>query len=136
MKNTLFLISLLLVTISSCKKATNIENSGLIGKWQLVEVFDGYANGGTFSWKNVSNDNSHMLTFTTNGQYIRKESLNGNFKECLGTFQVQPNSNIEVSSNCNTVVEKLIISELTSTTLIIDRQGIEGKIRYKYSATK
>jgi hypothetical protein len=136
MKHFLYLISILLMTICSCKKTDKIENSGLNGKWQLVEIYDGYTNGGSFSWKYVSNDNSHILTFTVNGQYIRKENLNGNFRECLGTFQVQPNNIVEVNSNCNTVTENLIISEQTSTTLIIDRQGIEGKIRYKYSPTK
>jgi len=136
MKYLLYLVSIILLTISSCKKADNIENIGLNGKWQLVEVFDGYVNGGNFSWKNVPNDDSHVLTFTANGQYIKRENKNGNFRECLGTFQIQSNDIIEINSNCNTVLENLIISELTNKILIIDRQVIEGKIRYKYSVTK
>ena len=101
-----------------------------------LEVVDGYANGGSFKWNNISNENSHTLEFSDNGQYLRQENLNGNNQQCIGTYILQSDNNLEINSNCNTVTEKMKISEISSTVLIIDRQVIEGKIRYKYSAAK
>ena len=137
MKRWLFIFAaLLLTTISSCKKTESGKNAGIVGKWQLKEVFDGYANGGHFQWNNVSNDDSHSLEFADNGQFFRKENKNGNFQECTGTYQLQTDNNLEINSNCSTTIEEMKVSELTATILIINRQGIEGTIRYKYSATK
>ncbi|MFC4262650.1 hypothetical protein ACFOWM_07165 [Ferruginibacter yonginensis] len=129
---TYFLCLLLFVaTFSSCKK-DNVNN-GIIGKWKLIEVYDGYANGGNFQWNNISNDYSHSLEFSENGQYLRQENINGNNQQCIGTYILQTDNNLEINSNCNTAIEKMKISELTTTILIIDRQVIEGKIRYKYT---
>lgn len=133
MKKVLFYLLLSTLTFSSCKKDTN---NGLLGKWKLIEVYDGYGNGGNFKWNTVSTDNSHTLDFTNNGQYFRKENKNGNNQDCSGTYLLQSDNTLEINSNCNTVTEKMKISELSSVLLIIDRQVIEGKIRYKYSATK
>lgn len=42
MKGWLFIFgALILTTISSCKKTESIKNAGIVGKWQLKEVFDG-----------------------------------------------------------------------------------------------
>lgn len=127
---------LFLTTNSSCKKANTIENVGIVGKWQLKQVFDGYVNGGHFIWNGVSIENSHFLTFTQNGQYNKKENFNGNNQECTGTYNLQTPDHLEVNSSCNTTTEKMVISELTTTSLILDRSGIEGTIRFKYSASK
>jgi hypothetical protein len=137
MKLWLFILAaLIFAAISSCKKTESIENVGLVGKWQLKEVFDGYANGGHFQWNNVSKDDSHSLEFAANGQFFRKENKNGNFQECTGTYQFQTDNNLEINSICSTTIEEMKVNELTSTILIINRQGREGTIRYKYSAIK
>jgi hypothetical protein len=137
MKPWIFIFTVLTVaTISSCKKADIIENVGIVGKWQLKEVFDGYANGGNFMWSSVSNDNSHTLTFKQNGQYNKKDNLNGNSQECIGTYNFQSSNNLAVNSNCNTMTERMFVSELTTNSLILDQSGIEGKTRYKYSASR
>jgi hypothetical protein len=133
MKLGLSYLLLLTLLLSSCKKDTN---KGLFGKWKLIEVYDGYANGGNFQWNTVSINNSHTLEFTSNGEYFRKENQNGNNQACIGTYLVQSGNQLEINSNCNTVTEKMNITELSSVLLIIDRQVIEGKIRYKYAATK
>ena len=125
-----------LTTISSCKKTDNIENAGIIGKWELKEMYNGYANGGNYSWNTVSVDNSHTLTFRQNGEYYLKQNVNGNNQECFGTYILQPSNNLEITSSCNSLTEKGFISELTPTLLILDRSGIERVIRYKYSASK
>lgn len=141
MKSSLLLIFVvhLLTTTSSCKKTEKIENVGIVGKWQLKEVYDGYVNGGTFRWNSVSFANAHSLLFTQNGLYEKKENISGNNQVCTGTYSLQTTNNLEVleiNSSCNTTIEKMFISELTTNSLIIDMSVIEGKIRYKYSASK
>ncbi len=131
-KYFIFLLSFI-VLFSSCKKDSN---KGILGKWKLIEVYNGYANGGNFQWNNISNENSHTLNISDNGQYLRQENLGGNSQQCVGTYILQADNNLEINTNCNSVTEKMKISEVTSTVLIIDRQVIEGKIRYKYSTDK
>lgn len=133
MKISIFLIIAFTFAQWGCKKETN---NGILGKWKLVAVFDGYANGGNFKWTNVALENSHILDFRDNGQYLRQENINGNNQPCTGTFILQTDNNLEINSTCNTVTERMKISELSSTILIIDRQGFEGIVRYKYAPTK
>ena len=125
---------MILVAIVSCKKT--IENNGLIGDWKLIEQYDGYANGGNFQWNKISSDNSHTLTFTSDGKYTKKETTISNQNNCTGTYIFQSDNKLEINSTCNTVTERAFVSELTSRTLILDRSSIEGVIRYKYSSTK
>ena len=124
----------LLTFITACKKDSADNAKMIIGKWKLIEVYDGYANGGNFMWNTVENSNSHVLTFSQNGQYNKKENFNS--QECIGTYVLLNSTNLEINTNCNTSTEKIAISELTNTTLIVDRQVIEGKIKYKYSSIK
>jgi hypothetical protein len=133
MKKYFLYLLFCVLAFSSCKKESN---DGIIGKWKLVEVYNGYANGGNFQWNNISNENSHTLEFSSNGEYLREENINGNNQQCVGTFTLQTDNIIEIFSNCNSVTEKKKISELSSSLLIIDRQVIEGIIRYKYSGIK
>ena len=134
MKNqTIFIWTISLLTfITGCKKDSSDNARELIGKWKLVEVYNGYANGGNFMWNTVSDTDSHVLTFSQNGQYNKKENFNS--QECIGTYVLLNSTNLEVNTNCNTSIEKMIISELTNTTLIFDTQVREGKIKYKYSS--
>jgi hypothetical protein len=132
MKKIFVYLVLFIVVFSSCKKNSNNK---LQGKWKLVAVYNGYANGGNFLWNNISDENSHTLEFSDNGQYLRQENQNMNNQQCIGTYIFQTYNNLEINSNCNTVTEKMKISEISSTLLIIDIQVREGKIRYKYSVT-
>ena len=124
----------LLACITACKKDSLDNANAIIGKWKLVEVYNGYANGGNFMWNTVADNDSHVLTFSQNKRYNKKENFNS--QECVGTYVLLNSINLEVNTNCNTSTEKMTISELTNTTLIIDRQVIEGKIKYKYSSIK
>lgn len=133
-RHLLFGSILVLLTIFSCKKS--VENNGLVGNWKLVEQYDGYANSGNFQWNSVPSANSHILSFTASGSYQKTEIINGTTNNCTGTYLLQADNKLEINSTCNTVTERDFVSELTSKTLILDRSGIEGKIRYKYSASK
>lgn len=139
MKNVIIRIctSVLLLTLfTACKKESTVQNNGIIGKWKFVAQYDGYANGGTFTWNSVSTENSNTLIFLQNGQYFKKENFNGNFQECFGTYSLYNSTSLEINSNCNLSTEKMTVSDLSETSLIIDRQGIEGIIRYKYVAVR
>ena len=134
-KNAAFFIAITIsMILFSCKKETG--NGNLIGKWNLIEVYDGYANGGQFKWNKISTESAHYLDFKNEGGYYKKENANGNFKECAGTFKIQNSNQLEINSNCNIGIERGTISELSTSQLIIDRQGIEGIIRYKYHFAK
>lgn len=125
---------MILIAIVSCKKT--VENNGLIGNWKLIEQYDGYANGGNFQWNKIPSENSHILSFTSDGRYRKDETSGTNQNNCIGTYVLQPDNKLEINSTCNTAIERALVSELTSKTLILDRSGIEGVIRYKYSSTK
>lgn len=127
------LLSILVVCLTtiSCKKEKNY-NDRILGKWKLVEIYDGYLNGGKFQWNNIPNESSHTLIFNNNGQYILKEDINGNYSQCNGTYILKSDYNLELNSNCNYLTEKMKISEIQSSIIIIDRNVIEGTIRYKY----
>lgn len=121
---------ILLSTTISCKKS--IGNYGIVGNWKLIEVYDGYVNGGSFQWNVVPSEHQHILSFTSDGRYEKKENQNN----CVGTYTIINIHNLEIRSNCNIGTEKALISELTHKFLILDYQGREGKIRDKYVATK
>lgn len=137
MKTFFFLLSSLsiLTALSSCKKTNGIGNSGIVGKWQLQSVFNGYANGGNFEWNDVPFEYSDILTFTKDGLY-NKKSFTGNTVECIGMYHLSASDTLEINSDCNLVAEKIFMSELTIKFLIIDYRGREGKIRYRYARVK
>ncbi|NJN33991.1 MAG: hypothetical protein HC817_06835, partial [Saprospiraceae bacterium] len=121
------------VALASCKKE---KTNPILGNWKLIKVFDGYFNGGNFQWNNVPDESSKTLIFSENGEYRQKESYNRAYKQCIGTYSLKPDNTLEVNSNCNLGTEKMKISEISSTLLIIDRQVREGVIRFKYIPTK
>ncbi len=137
MKSILFILStlFLLSSFSSCQSAKEIENSSIVGTWQLQSVFNGYVNGGNFKWNDVPLEQSHLLTFTKDGQYNQKNT-NSNVKECNGTYLLPATDSVEINTDCNLEILKMFVSELSINTLIIDHQGREGKIRDRYTRIK
>lgn len=121
-----------MILIASCRKDTIVKNNGLVGKWKLVQIYSGYVNGGSITWDPVSESNSHILLLTENSQYKKT----GVGWECVGSYQLLPNNNLAVNSNCNTTTEQATITQLSPGSLIIDYSVIEGGIRYRYLATK
>lgn len=125
-------IALITLLVFSCKKENVVANHGLVGTWWLVEVYDGHANGGTYTWHTVSAENAHSLLFAADRQYIRKENSGGAFQQCTGTYELSSENRVEVRSGCQTVTETMKVSELSKRLLVINRAGREGAIRYKY----
>ena len=100
----IFYTTLLFLTTISCKKP--VQNNGLIGNWKLVERYDGYLNGGNFRWNSVSSANSHILSFTASGNYLRTETINGTQFNCAGTDLLQADNKLEINSSCNSGLNK------------------------------
>lgn len=137
MKPFIHLIAIVVtLTVLSCNKAGEVENNGISGAWKLVEVFDGYANGGNFQWNAVAGIDSHTFLFAADGKFEQRENLKGDLRICKGSYTFQNGNMLEVTTSCNTTTAKMFVNELTATSLIIDRAGIEGTIRYKYKAVK
>jgi hypothetical protein len=122
------------MVFTSCKKDTEIKNNGLIGKWQLVASLDTF-NGGS-NWVNIPAEGSHTLEFKSDGSLIKLELAGGINAICTGDYLSLPDNMIEVNSTCNPPDELIKISALSPTQLILDRQGIEGIIKFKYKAVK
>ncbi|MBN9350716.1 MAG: hypothetical protein J0H55_08520 [Chitinophagaceae bacterium] len=132
---TVFVLALLSLSIASCKKQKVAENNGIVGKWLFTELFDGYANGGSFKWNDISFENSHTISFDSAGHFYKHDNSNAN-PDCSGSYRWDLPGILIINSSCSTVEERWTVSEMTSQMLIIDIQGIEGISRYKYMARK
>jgi len=128
----IFFVVFIAIIIQNCKKDTEIiKNQGIIGKWKLSEQYDGYVNGGTFIWHNVSRNT--VIEFTIENKYKRYAD---NQLTCQGTFVHLSDNQIEVTTSCTTNISTLKYSELTDTYIIFDYNVREGIVREKYIAIK
>lgn len=128
----LFYSIIICFIISGCSDDNN--KPGIVGEWKLTEIYDGYANGGNFTWTSVPDTYYEFINFTSNGQYFKSGDLDGTQTQCNGTYQLLPDNILQIESSCQTVLVNHKI-ELTEKTLIIDIQVIEGVIRRKYTLT-
>jgi hypothetical protein len=129
-RTILFSIIIMLCAMTSCsKKEANITpEPQLFGKWQAVEQYNSYLNGGDFQWHTIQA--GALLEFKRNGDYIKMELSNA---PCTGKFawqQLDKSIELNISCQVNKMIQKY--SELNDNTLILDYQGREGIIRYKY----
>ena len=113
-----------------------VTESSLNGKWKLVQMYNGYFNGGSFIWMNVSDNDSHTLEFINDSLYIKQENMTNSFQKCTGTYHMTSDSSLEIMTDCSTTTQGTKMSELNSNELIINQAVIEGIIRYKYKAVK
>jgi len=122
----IFLFSILFF---SCEKETN---NTIYGKWELIEIFNGYVNGGDFKWIGVSKENSHIIELAANGGFIRTQNTNGNNLQCKGTYLLNSDSTLEINTNCNIVPERFKLTESSKNVIMLDMRVREGVIRFKY----
>jgi hypothetical protein len=129
---------IILSTLISCRKQKEsiASNDSIIGKWQLVQTYAGYANGGDFTWRDIPSNYSKQIEFTVNGEFSENNNLGGSPQTCTGTYTTLPDSTIEKISSCYTGIERKKISEQSSTALILSYGVIEGLIKEKYIAAK
>ena len=125
---------LLLLVLLSCKKDKNTNS--LIGKWQLIEVYQGYSSstGGCLCWVAVPSSNADELEFFITGKYKLTKSLLSSATGCSGSYRVMTDSTINLTFDCHTdpsIVETHKYSK-TLTELIIDNPFPGGYFRHKY----
>jgi hypothetical protein len=127
------LLIVLLVTFVSCKKDKANQDS-LIGKWRLTEVYQGYAMGGCFCWYQVPTANADVLEFYFPGKYKLTKSLLSSSTGCSGNYRVLNDTTIAMTYDCQSDPTREFNHKysMSFNEFIIDYQGIEGVIRYKY----
>jgi hypothetical protein len=130
----LFLVAVLIsFVVASCTKDNVTDEEQLSGKWRLVETFNGYANGGDFTWNPVSIDYLELVEFKENGQYAKFVSFSGSVQNCIGSYNYSPGQSLQINSSCNQSAQILQVTELANATLILNSQVREGYIGYKYA---
>jgi hypothetical protein len=122
-----FVIMASLLCLTSCKKE-NLSQS-LVGKWKAVERFNGYADGGDFTWKEVPNTYQFIIEFFNNGQYIETDPSGATYS---GSYQLINNNQIRFIATGSTGYSDLYFALLPNANLIINYQVREGVIKEKY----
>ena len=61
----------IILFLSSCKK--EITANKLVGRWQIQQVYNGYAIGGDFKWSTIPNEYKSSIAFNRDGSFT--ESL-------------------------------------------------------------
>ncbi|NCT18791.1 MAG: hypothetical protein COZ75_13595 [Flavobacteriaceae bacterium CG_4_8_14_3_um_filter_34_10] len=97
---TIYLILITLLSFqSSCTKADNInvKQNELLGKWQLIEVFDIYSGNSENPWTPI--ENGLLYTFLKNGVMESSEF------NCNGTyiFNSENEYQLQINFNCNEI---------------------------------
>ena len=119
------------IIIQSCHKDNEVfKNNGIIGKWKLLETYDGYQ-GGNYKWNKTPEN--RVIEFTIENKYFE---YSDNQISCQGSYTSLSDKQINMNNSCSTDIYTINLSELTETYLIIDHIGREGITRDKYIAIK
>lgn len=122
---------MLMVAMQSCTKS-NEKCDSLVGKWTLIETFDGYANGGNFRWNRVEPWYSTTIEINADSTLVETTTSAGQPPTiCTGTYRLHDN-NLTMFTNCNTSPLPYKISSHQCNEIILDSRVIEGVIRFKY----
>jgi len=133
MRRLFAFFSLVTLFMVSCKKEETTSDS-IIGKWKLIEIYQGYAMGGCFCWNQVSPANADILEFYFTGKYKLTKSPLSSSIGCSGNYRLLSDSTIAMTYDCQADPNREFTHKYSksSNEFIIDYQGIEGVIRYKY----
>jgi hypothetical protein len=123
-------VLVLAICFYSCKR--NLTSPSIIGNWRSVECFVTDPNSQS-RWIKVTPEDLQEIEFASSGAYLETNRSDTSKIECSGTYTVVVENSIKISSNCQTEPYSLTISELSSSTLILDNIGREGVTRMKYS---
>ncbi len=117
----------------SCKKEKTNNNS-LVGKWKTIETYQGYLMGGCFCWKLVESQDAPILEFSALGRYTLTQPPHFSVSGCSGNYRIVNDSTLSMTYECQSDPTLEVNRPFTKdgNILIIDYQGFEGVIRYKY----
>jgi hypothetical protein len=121
------------ILLCACSDEAEVIDDLLIGKWKLTEIFDGYANGGTFRWNEVPGIYTEIIEFGSNREYLESIDDNQQQQQCTGEYRILSETLLELSSSCQTEAIQIQINKINRTTLLLYSQGREGVLRYKYT---
>jgi len=127
-KSTLFILLLisLLPVAPDYGQSKKIGKVSITGKWKLIEIFQGYHNGGDFKWKKPAG-NSYTYQFSKNGSFEQ----DGVSAACLPATFIQKRSLLIISYSCSKV-DTSYIEKLSADTLIIRNKVLEGITKLKF----
>lgn len=134
------LLMILLTAIFSCKKDENgpALNSGLVGKWKLVEsLLDPGDGSGTF--RTVDEMSSNVVEFKANGDFKEVKGLIYSSVNMYDTFKVLDDKRIELSLRNNPQMQLppmiWYYSDVTPTTLTLS-YGCQNPCSGKFIAIR
>jgi len=114
------------IGLFGCSKEES--SSGIVGTWQLIEEFEGYANGGNFQWSPVHEEDQIRLIFSGDGDYQQIRPGNA---ICEGTYLLQAGEILTIDTECQTKPYHQEIS-FEDAFLLLTYTGREGYVIQKY----
>jgi hypothetical protein len=119
-------LSFIAIGILGCSK--NEDSNGIVGKWQLIEEFEGYVNGGDFQWSPVPEEGQIILIFSGRGDYQQIRPGNA---ICEGTYLLQAGEIITIDTECQSEPYHQEFS-IEGEFLLLTYTGREGYTIQKY----
>jgi hypothetical protein len=94
-------MSILLATllIFSCKKEKT-NNTSLVGKWKMIETYEGRVGGGCMCWEPIMPDNAPTLQYFLLGRYTFTYPSHLSVPGCSGDYRIVNNSTIAMTYEC------------------------------------
>lgn len=123
-----FLLTFLLTAVLSCNNEDKnpAQNSGLSGKWKMIEILADPGDGsGTF--RPVKDEASSTLEFKANGDFKETKGIIHSSVNPYNTYKMLDDNRLELSIKNDTKTPPIIwyVAELTPTTLEISYGCIE-----------
>ena len=127
--HSILLTSLFALFLTSCTKESFDEK--IVGKWQIQEVYNGYANGGNFQWTTVPEQYRSVIEFYENGNYNESKSSMSFPYSCSGTYLIINGNQVQINPACYS--DPYILSvNLSKKELTITHQVREGQVKEKF----
>ena len=137
MKKIFTKLLVLLVVVASGMVLTGCEKNNqknLIGRWKLVSNDVEYKNGGDVEKMTVPLQYSMIWEFTADGTAIQTMEEEGEIDTVTGSYTFENNI---ITMNDDGDVVQMVVKELTSKKLVVERSEseIEDGIRYTITTT-
>ncbi len=137
MKKIFTKLLVLLVAVASGMVLTGCEKNNqknLIGRWKLVSHDVEYKNGGDVKKNTVPLQYSMIWEFTADGTAIQTMEEEGEIDTATASYTFGNNI---ITTNDDGDVTQMVVKELTSKKLVVERSEseIENGIRYTITTT-
>jgi hypothetical protein len=120
----IFVCFILPISFYSCKKDNEVH---ITGKWISQEYYNGYVDGGDFTWHSIDDQYKRTIEFTSDGRYFEATG----FGSCNGTYTVT-NHDIIINTSCGLYSSSFYFG-LRTNILIFNNFVREGFVKIKYT---